>query len=91
VLFVAPMTDPGLYRRVEEAGPLLTALIREQLPAQAPSEHRDLVASSLAGALAHLFHQYVAGTLDVPREAFVAHCVQLLDALAKLPAPTAVS
>lgn len=85
VLFVAPMTDPVLYGRIEAIGPSVTDLIATQLSAKVSTTHRALVAASLAGALAHLFHQYVAGHLDVPREAFVEHCVTLLLTLGALP------
>lgn len=85
VLFVAPMTDPVLYGRIEAIGPSVTDLIATQLSAKVSRTHRSLVAASLAGALAHLFHQYVAGHLDVPREAFVEHCVRLLLTLGALP------
>lgn len=88
-LFIAPMTEPVLYQRIERTGIMLGALIRTQLPPDAPGAHRDLVASGLAGALAHLFHQYVAGTLEVSRAEFVSHCVQLLQTMAAMPAPGA--
>ncbi len=86
-LFVAPVSDPMLYGKVDEVGRGLVAMIREQLPGRAPAAHRDLVASSLAGALAHLFHQYVAGELRVSRRDFVQHCVELLLTVAQMPAP----
>jgi len=87
VLFVASMTDPLLYRRRDAMIPVITGLIREQLPAVDDSEHRDLVAASLVGGLGNLFYQYVGGTLDVSREAFAQHCVELLLAVAAMPAP----
>jgi len=87
VLFVALVSDPLLYEKVDEIGPLLAGVIRAQLPDRSSDEHADLVASSLAGALGHLFHQYVLGTLSVSREAFVEHCVALLLTLAAMPAP----
>ncbi len=77
VLFVASMTDPLLYRRRDAMVPVVTGLIREHLP-EAGAEHRDLVAASLVGSLGNLFYQYVVGTLAVPREVFVQHCVDLL-------------
>jgi len=88
VLFVALVSDPILYGKIDEFGPILAGLIRAQLGRGASDEHADLVASSLAGALGHLFHQYVVGTLDVSRESFVRHCVQLLLTVAEMPAPT---
>ena len=88
VLFVALMSDPVLYAKVDEFGPVLAGLIRAQLDRGAGDEHADLVASSLAGALGHLFHQYVVGTLAVSRESFVQHCVQLLLTVSEMRAPS---
>ncbi|HSV38873.1 MAG TPA: TetR/AcrR family transcriptional regulator [Nocardioidaceae bacterium] len=88
VLFVALVSDPILYGKIDEFGPILAGLIRTQLPGDVGDEHADLVASSLAGALGHLFHQYVVGSLDVSREAFVRHCVDVLLTVAAMPAPT---
>lgn len=89
VLFVALMTDPLLYAKVDQFGPVLAGLIRDHLRLDVSSETAELVSSSLAGALGHLFHQYVAGTLVVSRVAFVDHCVTLLLTLAKMQdAPT---
>lgn len=85
VLFVSLMTDPLLYAKVDEFGPVLAGLIGAQLPGGSSEEHRTLVASGLAGALGHLFHQYVAGSIDVSREAFVRHCVDLLTAMSSQP------
>lgn len=89
VLFVALVSDPILYDKIDEFGPVLAGLIRTQLDQDAPADHTALVASSLAGALGHLFHQYVLGTLEVSRAAFVSHCVQLLLTVAEMPAPVA--
>ena len=91
VLFVALVSDPLLYEKIDEYGPLLAAIIRAQLPDRSSDEHADLIASSLAGALGHLFHQYVLGTLEVSREAFVRHCVDMLLTLAAMPAPEPTS
>jgi hypothetical protein len=87
VLFVAIVSDPILYAKIDEFGPMLSGIIRAQLTDNASDEHADLVASSLAGALGHLFHQYVRGGLTVSREAFVEHCVAMLLTLAAMPAP----
>jgi AcrR family transcriptional regulator len=87
VLFVSIVSDPILYAKIDEFGPLLSGIIRAQLTDHPTDEHADLVSSSLAGALGHLFHQYVRGGLAVSREAFVAHCVNMLLTLAGMPAP----
>lgn len=89
VLFVSIVSDPILYAKIDEFGPMLSGIIRAQLTGNPGNEHADLVASSLAGALGHLFHQYVRGGLTVSRKAFVAHCVNMLLTLAAMPAPTA--
>jgi AcrR family transcriptional regulator len=85
VLFVASMTDPLLYRKRDAMVPVVTGLIREQL-ARLDTAHQELVAASLVGALGNLFYQYVAGTLDVSRDALVDHCVELLLTTAAMPA-----
>lgn len=91
VLFVSIVSDPILYAKIDEFGPLLSGIIRTQLTDHPGDEHADLVASSLAGALGHLFHQYVRGSLTVSREAFVAHCVNMLLTLAAMPSPAPAS
>ncbi|CAM3325616.1 TetR family transcriptional regulator [Nocardioides dubius] len=87
VLFLAPAGDLLLHPRVDTVGRALVAMLREQLPAARSTAHRELVANSLAGALAYTFSGYVAGSLRVSREEFSEHCVQLLLTLAALPEP----
>ncbi|MPY85453.1 MAG: TetR family transcriptional regulator [Actinophytocola sp.] len=78
VLLLAPLTDPALIRRGSELLPSFTTLIHDQLPASIDGTDRRLSAVGVTGALTNLFTGYLNGTLDVPRERLVEHCVQLL-------------
>ena len=78
VLIVAPLTNPVLFAKREELVPVLTALIREQLPGRTSQSERDMVALGIAGALTQIFYSYLTGRLVVERDAFVEHCVRLL-------------
>lgn len=85
VMFVAPGTDPVLFAARDRFTPVVTALIAEQVPRRDSPEVRQLKSASLLGALSHTFFLYVDGRLDVTREAFVSHCVELLVAVAGMP------
>ena len=78
VLLLAPLTDPALIRRGSELLPSFTTLIHDQLPASIDGTDRRLSAVGVTGALTNLFTGYLNGTLDVPRERLVEHCVRLL-------------
>lgn len=78
VLLLAPMADPALIRRGTELLPAFTALIQAQLPASLDDTARELTAVGLAGALTNLFTRYLDGSLDVPRDRLVDHCVRIL-------------
>jgi AcrR family transcriptional regulator len=78
VLIVAPLTNPILFEKREELAPILTGLIREQLPTRTSESERDMVALGIAGALTQIFYSYLTGRLVVERDAFVEHCVRLL-------------
>jgi AcrR family transcriptional regulator len=78
VLIVAPLTNPVLFAKREELVPVLTALIRAQLPGRTSESERDMVALGIAGALTQIFYSYLTGRLVVERDAFVEHCVRLL-------------
>lgn len=77
VLLLAPLTDPALIRRGAELLPTFTTLIHDQLPASDHTERR-LIAVGVTGALTNLFTAYLNGTLDVPRDRLVEHCVRML-------------
>lgn len=78
VLLVAPLTEPSLASRTLELAPVITGMIRSQLPPGTSTRTRSLIATGLLGALMSLFHAYLQGTLAVSREEFVEHCVSLL-------------
>jgi len=78
VLLVAPITEPVLASRTMELAPVITGMIRSQLPPGTSEPTRALIATGLLGALMSLFYAYLQGTLRVSREAFVEHCVSLL-------------
>jgi AcrR family transcriptional regulator len=78
VLFVAPLTDPALMHRGLAALPAFRALVREQLPADADDVERRMTAIGVVGALAQLFGAVLDGSLDVPRDRLVRHCVALV-------------
>jgi AcrR family transcriptional regulator len=82
VLFVAPTTDPSLFAAREQHLPVIADMIADQFPARDGAEERALKSASLVGALGHVFYLYVSGRLAVPREVFVAHCVDLLTTIA---------
>lgn len=82
VLFVAPATDPALFEARDRFLPVITEMIADQIPRHDSPDVRRLKSVSLVGALNHLFFAYASGDLDVPREAFVAHCVNLLTTVA---------
>ncbi|KAA1419311.1 TetR/AcrR family transcriptional regulator [Nocardioides humilatus] len=78
VLFVAPTTDPLLFEARERLFPIIAEMIADQIPKRDSADQRRLKSASLVGALGHDFFLYVGGQLDVPREVFVQHCVDLL-------------
>ncbi|MGI5126781.1 TetR/AcrR family transcriptional regulator [Pseudonocardia sp. CA-107938] len=77
-LLLAPLTDPALMHRGTAALPAFRALISEQLPPDADDVERRMTAIGLVGALAQLFGAALDGSLVVPRERLVRHCVQLV-------------
>ncbi|MFD8497827.1 TetR/AcrR family transcriptional regulator [Amycolatopsis sp. NPDC059657] len=78
VLLLAPMTEPALSRRGVELLPAFAALVRDQLSNGADDLDRQMTAIGLVGALANLFIAYLDGTLEVPRDRLVRHCVALV-------------
>ena len=85
VLFVTSMSEPLLYAKRDELLPVVTALIRDQVPAHASERHRDLVATGTMGAIGNLFFQYFSGTLASTRDEFVDHCTRTLMLNASMP------
>jgi AcrR family transcriptional regulator len=84
VLFVAPTTDPVLFEARDRFFPVIAEMIADQIPSRDSAEARRLKSASLVGALSHVFFLYVDGRLDVTREVFVDHCVQLLTTVASM-------
>lgn len=78
VLLIAPTREPSLGGRGLASAPGFAALIAEQLRAIDDGAERAMLAVGLVGALAGLFTAYLDGTLVVPRERLVGHCVELL-------------
>lgn len=84
VLFVAPTTDPLLFAARERYFPVVTEMIAAQIPKRDGVDARRLKSASLVGALSHIFFLYVDGRLEVSREVFVRHCVDLLLTVASM-------
>ena len=82
VLLLAPLADPALNKRGSELLPTFAVLIHDRLPPSYDEIDRRLAASSLVGALTYLFISYLDGTLDVPRDRLIDHCVRMLVAAA---------
>lgn len=85
VLLLTPLTEPVLNRRGAELLPEFTQLVHDQLPDGYDHIDRKLTATGLVGALTNLFINYLDGSLDVPRERLIEHCVRLLVDSASLP------
>ncbi|MEZ0578042.1 TetR/AcrR family transcriptional regulator [Nocardioides sp. MH1] len=86
VMFVAPTTDPLLFEARDRFFPVIAEMIADQIPKRDSPAQRRLKSASLVGALSHDFFLYVSGRLDVPREVFVQHCVDLLLTVASMRA-----
>ncbi|WP_147381288.1 TetR/AcrR family transcriptional regulator [Nocardioides immobilis] len=86
VLFVAPTTDPVLFAARDRFFPVMADMIADQFPDRDDVDVRRLKSASLVGALSHVFFLYVGGSLDVPRDVFVEHCVDLLLTVAAMRA-----
>ncbi|MGW0017827.1 TetR/AcrR family transcriptional regulator [Rhodococcus sp. NPDC003382] len=78
VLLLAPLREPAIGTSGVELAPQFVTLVREQLPIEDP-EKRHMVAVGLVGALTSLFMGYLEGTIVVPRETLVQHCVELVE------------
>lgn len=78
VLLLAPITDPALSTRGVQLIPTFAELIREELPPELDELERRMTAVGLVGSLTNLFIAHLDGTLTVPRERLIAHCVRLL-------------
>lgn len=79
VLLVAPLTEAVLAGPSQALLPALSQLIRSKLPRSTPSEKRTLISVGLLGSMMALFYAYLEGQLEVSRDAFVEHCVSVLN------------
>jgi AcrR family transcriptional regulator len=79
VLLVAPLTESVLAEPSQALLPALSLLIRSKLPRSTPSEQRTLISVGLLGSMMALFYAYLEGQLEVSRDAFVEHCVTVLN------------
>ncbi|WP_068154236.1 TetR/AcrR family transcriptional regulator [Rhodococcus phenolicus] len=78
VLLLAPLREPAIGTSGVELAPRFVTLVREQLAIEDPDK-RHMVAVGLVGALTSLFMGYLEGTIAVPRETLVRHCVELVE------------
>ena len=78
VLLLAPLREPAIGTSGVELAPRFVTLVREQLAIEDPDK-RHMVAVGLVGALTSLFMGYLEGTIAVPRETLVRHCVDLVE------------
>ncbi|TJZ81543.1 TetR/AcrR family transcriptional regulator [Rhodococcus oryzae] len=79
VLLLAPLREPALGGRGLELAPSFVVLVQDQLQGVADPDERALRALGLVGALTSLFIGYLDGTVTVPRETLIRHCLGLLD------------
>ena len=79
VLLLAPLREPALGGRGLELAPSFVVLVQDQLQEVDDPDERALRALGLVGALTSLFIGYLDGTVTVPRETLIRHCLGLLD------------
>ncbi|MFC9787652.1 TetR/AcrR family transcriptional regulator [Rhodococcus sp. NPDC127528] len=79
VLLLAPLREPALGGRGLALAPSFVVLVQDQLQEVADPDERALRALGLVGALTSLFIGVLDGTVAVPRETLIRHCLGLLD------------
>jgi AcrR family transcriptional regulator len=79
VLLLAPLREPAIGTSGVELAPAFVTLVQEQLTMIPDPEKRHMVAVGVVGALTSLFMGYLNGTVTVPRETLVQHCVGLVE------------
>lgn len=79
VLLLAPLREPTLGGRGLALAPNFVALVQAQLGVLDDPDERALRALGLVGALTSLFIGYLDGTVTVPRERLIRHCLGLLE------------
>lgn len=83
VLLLAPLREPALGGRGLALAPSFVALVQDQLGDVSDPDERALRAIGLVGALTSLFIGCLDGTVTVPRERLIRHCLGLLDRASK--------
>ncbi|MGW0044497.1 TetR/AcrR family transcriptional regulator [Rhodococcus sp. NPDC003348] len=84
VLLLAPLREPALGGRGLALAPSFVVLVADQLKDIADPDERALRALGLVGALTSLFIGYLDGTVTVPRETLIRHCLGLLERASRL-------
>ena len=75
VLLLAPLREPAIGRSGVELAPAFVGLAQQQLTAIEDPQKRHMIAVGVVGALTSVFMGYLDGTVVVPRELLVQHCV----------------
>ncbi|TCJ29448.1 TetR/AcrR family transcriptional regulator [Nocardioides jejuensis] len=78
VLLLAPYRESALAEAGLGHMPEFFAVVAAAIPESVGAESRQLLSIGLVGALTSLFTQFLAGALQVSRDALVAHCVALI-------------
>lgn len=83
-LLLAPTTEPALSARGAARALGFVAVVRARLPATADRAETELTALGIVGALSGLLMAYLSGAIDVDRDRFTAHCVDVVLAAASV-------
>jgi AcrR family transcriptional regulator len=78
VLLLTPFTEPSLGSQGISLAPTFVSLVQAQMTGIEDENQRYLIALGVVGALTTLFMAYLNGTVAMPREQFVRHCVLLV-------------
>lgn len=78
VLLIAPLTESALSGQGVALMPAFVALVHDQLSSVPDPDEKQMTAIGVVGALSSLFIALLDGTIGVPRERFVEHCVALV-------------
>lgn len=78
VLLIAPLSDPALSEQGQALVPGFVTLVHDQLSEVVDPQRKEMIALGVVGALTTLFVAYLGGTLTVPRQRLVDHCVALV-------------
>lgn len=78
VLLLTPFTESSLGTQGISLAPPFVALVQAQMVGIEDENQRYLIALGVVGALTTLFMAYLNGTVAMPREQFVRHCVLMV-------------